>query len=187
LAEATRWAPWPDAPTGLEVDRGREILGRLPSAGRVRFTNSGTEAVMVAARIARAFTGRGVVAKFEGSYHGSWDDVAWSVGAGGGPRDAPEPVPATGGLTGHAGRALGLPYNDLDATARRLARDAPSIAALLVEPIANRMGLVLPKPGFLAGLRDLCDRHGILLVFDEIISFRLGWWAPWPDAPTSWR
>ncbi len=163
------------APTGLEIDLAREIRRRLPSAERVRFTNSGTEAVMLAARVARAFTGRPVVAKFEGSYHGSWDDVAWSVGGGGGPRDAPEPVPATGGLTGHAGRVLVLPYNDLDATAGLLARRAQSIAALLVEPIANRMGLVLPEPGFLAGLRDLCDRHGILLVFDEIISFRLGY------------
>jgi len=163
------------APTGLEIDLAREIRRRLPSAERVRFTNSGTEAVMLAARIARAFTGRPVVAKFEGSYHGSWDDVAWSVGGGDGPPDAPVPAPATGGLTGHAGRVLVLPYNDLDVAARLLARHAQSIAALLVEPIANRMGLVQPKPGFLAGLRDVCDRHGILLVFDEVISFRLGY------------
>jgi len=163
------------APTGLEIDLAREIRRRLPSAERVRFTNSGTEAVMLAARIARAFTGRSVIAKFEGSYHGSWDDVAWSVGGADGPPDAPVPVPATGGLTGHADRVLILPYNDLDATARLLARHARSIAAVLVEPIANRMGLVQPKPGFLAGLRDLCGRHGILLIFDEIISFRLGY------------
>ncbi len=84
-------------------------------------------------------------------------------------------MPATAGLTGHAGRVLVLPYNDLEATAHLVARHGRSIAALLVEPIANRMGLIQPRPGFLAGLRDLCDRHGILLVFDEIISFRLGY------------
>jgi glutamate-1-semialdehyde 2,1-aminomutase len=166
------------APTGLEADLAREIARRLPSAERVRFANSGTEAVMLAARIARAHTRRALVAKFEGSYHGSWDDVQWSVGAQGdgmGPASAPEPVAATGGLVGATGRALVLPYNDLDATARLLDRHGWDVAALLVEPIANRMGLVLPKPGFLQGLRDLCDRHGIVLVFDEIISFRLGY------------
>ena len=166
------------APTGLEAELARVIAGRLPSAERVRFANSGTEAVMLAARIARAHTGRALVAKFEGSYHGSWDDVQWSVGAQGdgmGPASAPQPVAATGGLVGANGRVLVLPYNDLDATARLLERHGWDVAALLVEPIANRMGLIQPRPGFLQGLRDLCDRHGIVLVFDEIISFRLGY------------
>lgn len=164
------------APTGLEVDLARELLRRLPSADRVRFANSGTEAVMLAARMARAFTGRSVIAKFEGSYHGSWDDVAWSVGPSGaamGPPDAPTPVAASGGLTDPAGRLLVLPYNDLDATARLLTRHGGSVAALFVEPIANRMGLVQARQGFLEGLRELCDRHGIMLVFDEVIAFRL--------------
>jgi len=166
------------APIGLEIDLAREIRRRLPSAERVRFTNSGTEAVMLAARIARAFTGRRVVAKFEGSYHGSWDDVAWSVGPSGdrmGAPSAPSPVAATGGLAGHGGRVLVLPFNDLEATARLVERHASALAALLVEPVPNRMGLVQPRPGFLQGLRDLCDRLGVLLVFDEIIAFRLGY------------
>jgi glutamate-1-semialdehyde 2,1-aminomutase len=166
------------APTGLEADLAAEILSRLPGADHIRFANSGTEAVMLAVRIARAFTGRPLVAKFEGSYHGSYDDMAWSVGPAGdamGSADAPRPVPATAGLVEAGGRVVVLPYNDLEATSRLLDRVGSNVAALLVEPIANRMGLVSPRPGFLAGLRDLCDRHGILLVFDEIISFRLGY------------
>lgn len=166
------------APTGLEIDLAREIRRRLPSAERVRFANSGTEAVMLAARMARAFTGRRVVAKFEGSYHGSWDDMAWSVGPTGdrmGSASAPSPVAATGGLAGHGGRVLVLPFNDLEATVDLVERHAAALAAVFVEPIANRMGLVQPKPGFLQGLRDLCDRLGVLLVFDEIIAFRLGY------------
>jgi len=166
------------APTGLETDLAREIGRRLPGVARVRFTNSGTEAVMLAARMARAFTGRPLVAKFEGSYHGSWDDVAWSVGPQGaamGESAAPAPVAATAGLVGASGRVLVLPFNNLEATARLLASHGARVAAVFVEPIANRMGLVQPGPGFLAGLRDLCDRHGALLVFDEVIAFRLGY------------
>jgi len=166
------------APTGLEAELAAEILRRVPAAERVRFANSGTEAVMLAVRIARAVTGRPLVAKFEGSYHGSYDDVVWSVGPASdamGPADAPTPVPATGGLVSAAGRVVVLPYNDLDATIHLLEHVGSQVAALLVEPIANRMGLVSPRPGFLAGLRELCDRHGILLIFDEIISFRLGY------------
>jgi glutamate-1-semialdehyde 2,1-aminomutase len=164
------------APTGLEVDLAREICARLPSAERVRFANSGTEAVMLAVRLARAYTSRPLVAKFEGSYHGSFDDVAWSVSTpGAGPVGEPEPVAASAGLGGGADRVLILPFNDLDATARLLDRNGSRVAALLVEPIANRMGLVQPKPGFLAGLRELTARHHIVLVFDEVISFRLGY------------
>lgn len=164
------------APTGLEIDLAREICRRVPSAERVRFTNSGTEAVMLAVRLARAFTGRPLVAKFEGSYHGSYDDVSWSVSTPGtGPADAPEPVAASAGLMPAAGRVLVLPYNDLDATVRRLDAHAREVAVLLVEPIANRMGLVQPKPGFLLGLREVSARHRIMLAFDEVISVRLGY------------
>lgn len=164
------------APTGLETDLAREICARLPSAERVRFTNSGSEAVMLAVRLARAFTGRPLVAKFEGSYHGSYDDVAWSVSTPGvGSAEAPAPVAASAGLPPATGRVLVLPYNDLDATSRLLSAQASDVAALLVEPIANRMGLVSPRPGFLAGLREITARHRITLIFDEIISFRLGY------------
>lgn len=164
------------APTGLETDLARRICERLLSAERVRFTNSGTEAVMLAIRLARAFTGRPVVAKFEGSYHGSYDDVQWSVSTpGAGPAQAPEPVAASAGLVTAAGRTLVLPYNDLASTTRVLEANAAHTAALLVEPIANRMGLVEPTAGFLEGLREITARHHIVLVFDEVISFRLGY------------
>ena len=164
------------APTGLEIDLARRICERLPSAERVRFANSGTEAVMLAIRLARAFTGRPIVAKFEGSYHGSYDDVQWSVSTpGAGPADAPEPVANSAGLAGARGRALVLPYNDLDATTRLLEAHATQTAAVLIEPIANRMGLIEPKTGFLAGLREITARHQIVLVFDEVISFRLAY------------
>ncbi len=163
------------APTGLETQLAREICRRLPSAERVRFTNSGTEAVMLAVRLARAFTGRPLVAKFEGSYHGSYDDVSWSVSTPGtGPADAPEPVAASAGLVSAADRVLVLPYNDLGAAVRLLETCARQVAILLVEPIANRMGLVPPGPGFLLGLREITARHRIVLAFDEVISFRLG-------------
>jgi len=164
------------APTGLETDLAREICARLPSAERVRFTNSGTEAVMLAARVARAFTGRALIAKFEGSYHGAYDDVQWSVSTPGmGSPEAPAPVAASAGLLRAEGRVLMLPYNDLDATTRVLGGQASEVAAVIVEPIANRMGMVSPKPGFLAGLRELTARYRIVLVFDEVISFRLGY------------
>ncbi len=164
------------APTGLETDLAREICARLPSAERVRFTNSGTEAVMLAARLARAFTGRTLVAKFEGSYHGAYDDMQWSVSTPGmGSAEAPAAVAASAGLLPSERRVLVLPYNDLDATARLLGGQADDVAAVFVEPVANRMGLVSPKPGFLAGLREITARSRMVLVFDEVISFRLGY------------
>jgi glutamate-1-semialdehyde 2,1-aminomutase len=163
------------APTGAEADLAREICSRLASADRVRFTNSGTEAVMLALRLARAYTGRALVAKFEGSYHGAYDDVQWSVSTPGmGSPETPSPVAASAGVLRPDGRVLVLPYNDLDATARLVGGQASDIAAVIVEPIANRMGMVSPKPGFLAGLREITARYRIVLVFDEIISFRLG-------------
>jgi glutamate-1-semialdehyde 2,1-aminomutase len=162
------------APTGAESDLAREICARLPSADRVRFTNSGTEAVMLAVRMSRAYTGRAIVAKFEGSYHGAYDDVQWSVSTPGvGSVEAPAPVAASAGLLRPDGRVLVLPYNDLDATSRLLGGQANEVAAVIVEPIANRMGMVSPKPGFLAGLREVTARYRIVLIFDEVISFRL--------------
>jgi glutamate-1-semialdehyde 2,1-aminomutase len=165
------------APTPLDVDFARLLCERLPAAERLRFTNSGTEAVMLALQFARGFTGRPLVAKFEGSYHGTYDDVSWSVGGGGdpGPPERPEPVPAAIGLPPGSGRALVLPFNDIVSTERLVAENADRLAAILVEPVPHRMGLVLPAPAFIEGLRALCDLYGILLVFDEVISFRLGY------------
>lgn len=166
------------APGRLEAELAHEIIRRLPSAEKVRFTNSGSEAVMLALRLARAFTGRDVIAKFEGSYHGSYDDVSWSVGGPAaklGEQARPNPVPESGGLPSGLGRTLVLPYNDLAATTTLVEQNADRLAALIVEPMASRMGLVLPSREFIEGLRKLCDKNGIVLIFDEVIAFRVGY------------
>ena len=166
------------APGRGEIELARELLRRLPSAELVRFTNSGSEAVMLALRLARGATGRNIVGKFEGSYHGSYDDVSWSVGppAGSvGDAKRPNAVPESAGLPSSLGRALVLPFNDLAATTALVEQHATGIAALIVEPVANRMGFVLPSKEFVQGLRALCDSHGIVMIFDEVISFRVGY------------
>jgi glutamate-1-semialdehyde 2,1-aminomutase len=139
----------------------------------VRFVSSGTEATMSALRLARAATGRKRILKFEGCYHGHAD--ALLVGAGSGV--------ATLGIAGSPGvpdeyvsLTLQAPFNDLAATAGLFARFGPEIACVIVEPVAGNMGCVPPVPGFLEGLRELCDRHGALLVFDEVMTgFRVAW------------
>jgi glutamate-1-semialdehyde 2,1-aminomutase len=165
------------APTESEIELADVICDRLPSAERVRFANSGSEAVMFAVRFARAFTGRDLVIKFEGSYHGSYDDVYWSVSPPGdrsGAPDRPAAVPESAGLTSSAGRVTVLRYNDVDSLEQTIGRHGDEIAAVIVEPVANRMGLIAPKPGFLRRARELCDAHGAVLIFDEVIVFRLG-------------
>ena len=165
------------APTEDATELASAILGRLKGAEKVRFTNSGTEAVMMAVRIARSATGRHMIAKFEGSYHGSYDDVSWSVNPGAGAVGSaaePNAVAESSGLPPAIGRTLVLPYNDLQATESLIEKHAGQVAALLVEPVANRMGLILPSKDFIQGLRKLCDRFGIVLIFDEVIAFRIG-------------
>ena len=165
------------APTELDVSFARLLCERLPSAERVRFTNSGTEAVMLAVQIARGHTGRDAVAKFEGSYHGTYDDVSWSVATGSpevGPAERPHAIAGSLGV-GEPSRTLVLPYNELEATEKLIEANADRIAAVFIEPIAHRMGLIEPEPGFLEALRELCTRFGIVLVFDEVIAFRVGY------------
>ena len=171
------------APTQNEVRLAEVLLGRLPGAERIRFANSGSEAVMMAVRFARAYraTRRGTastVVKFEGSYHGSYDDVSWSVSprvSDAGPGDAPRPVAETTGLAGTQGRVAVLPFNDVESLRRYIEAQRAEIAAVLVEPMANRIGLVMPDVAFLAEARALCTRFDIPLVFDEVISFRVGY------------
>lgn len=166
------------APGEQEVELAKELLQRLPAAEKVRFTNSGSEAVMLALRLARGATGRAVVAKFEGSYHGTYDDVSWSVGpppSKFGVASHPNPVPESAGLPSGLGRVLVLPYNNLDSASALIEQHAREIAALIIEPIANRMGFVLPRREFLQGLRELCNTHGIVMIFDEVIAFRVGY------------
>jgi len=154
-------------PSPDEVALGRAITRLLPSVERLRFVVSGTEACMAALRLARAATGREAVIKFEGCYHGHADPFLSSAGSGAltfGTPDSPG-VPAD--VVKHT---LTVPYNDLAAVARVFAAHAGRVAALIVEPVVGNMGLVLPEPGFLAGLRALCDRHGALLIFDEVMT-----------------
>ena len=161
------------APTLAEVEMAELIVAALPSVEMVRLVCSGTEATMSALRLARAATGRRRFVKFEGCYHGHGDAFLVAAGSGaatiGVPSSpgVPEPVTAD---------TLLAPYNDLDAVAALFARQGDDIAAVFVEPIAGNMNLVPPVPGFLAGLRALCDRHGALLVFDEVMTgFRVAW------------
>jgi glutamate-1-semialdehyde 2,1-aminomutase len=161
------------APTLAEVELAELVVSAVPSLDMVRLVSSGTEATMSALRLARAATGRDLFLKFEGCYHGHGD--AFLVAAGSGA--ATIGVPSSPGVPrAVTGATLVAPYNDLEAVEALFAAHGPSIAAVFVEPLAGNMGLVPPLPGFLAGLRALCDRHGALLVFDEVMTgFRVAW------------
>ncbi len=161
------------APTELEIELARLITEAMPGVEMVRFVNSGTEATMSALRLARAATGRPLVIKFAGCYHGHVDSLLVAAGSGAmtfGIPDSPGVPPAVAQTT------LVLPYNDLAAVERAFASHGREIAAVIVEPVAGNMGVVPPRPGFLEGLRQLTRDHGALLIFDEVITgFRLGY------------
>ena len=167
------------ASTPEEVALAELLVARVPALERVRFGNSGTEAVMMAIKAARAYTGRDRIAKFEGAYHGYYDDVQVSFSSRApewGPDDAPASLPSSGGIPKHRVlETLVLPWNDPDATERLIAQHRNELAAVLVDPLSNRMGFIPPAEGFLAFLRALTRAHGILLIFDEVISFRVGY------------
>ena len=159
------------APTGLEVQMAEIITRIVPSIEVVRMVNSGTEATMSAIRLARAFTGREKIVKFEGCYHGNGDSFLIKAGSGAltlGVPDSPG-VPA-----GTAMGTLTARYNDLDSVRKVIDSSPGSIAAIIVEPVVGNMGCVAPAHGFLEGLRNLCDLNGIVLIFDEVMTgFRL--------------
>ena len=162
----------------LEIEVAEKISRLVPCAERVRFSNSGSEAVHMALRLARACTGRVKHVRFEGHYHGWFDSVFYSYAPpleAAGPREAPIPVPVSKGQPPSDGKnVIVLPWNDLGLVEKTLAARSGEIAALITEPVMCNMGGILPRPGFLQGLRDLCTKHGVVLIFDEVITgFRL--------------
>jgi glutamate-1-semialdehyde 2,1-aminomutase len=162
------------APTEGEVRLAERIVDALPSVEMVRLVSSGTEAAMSAIRLARGYTGRDAILKFEGCYHGH-SDALLARGAGSGV--ATLGIPGSPGVTEGAARdTLTVAYNDLAAARTAFAERAGEVAAVIVEPVAANMGVVPPEPGFLEGLRELCTAHRSILIFDEVITgFRLAY------------
>ena len=173
------------APTWAEVELAELICEIFPSIEKVRLVNSGTEATMSAVRLARGYTGKRKIIKFDGCYHGHADSFLVKAGSG----------VATLGIPGSPGvpeeivaNTISLPYNDLAAVEEAFAKMGEDIACVIVEPIAGNMGVVPPKPGFLEGLREITKKHGALLIFDEVITgFRVslsgaqGLYGVYPD------
>ena len=155
------------APTEIEVEMAETLCRLLPSIEMVRLVSSGTEATMSALRLARGFTGRSKIVKFEGCYHGHGDSLLVKAGSGaltfGQPSSAGVPAAI-------ANETVVVPYNDLAAVEAAFAQAGNDIACIIVEPIAGNMNLVMPIAGFLQGLRDVCDKHGAVLIFDEVMT-----------------
>jgi glutamate-1-semialdehyde 2,1-aminomutase len=172
----------------LEIELAERVRDRIPSMERLRFTSSGTEAVMSAVRLARAATGRDLIVKFAGGYHGHSDGLLVEAGSG----LATHAIPGSAGVpTAAAAATIVLPYNDSAAAEFAFTEHAGLIAAVVVEPVAANVGVIPPAPGFLEALRDLTGRDGALLIFDEVITgFRVArggaqeWYGVRPDLTT---
>lgn len=159
------------APTEIEVEMAKLVAELVPSIEKVRMVNSGTEATMSAIRLARGYTGKDKFIKFEGCYHGHGDSFLIAAGSG----LVTLGIPNSPGVTkGTAADTLLAKFNDLQNVQELVGKHKGEIAAIILEPVAGNMGLVLPDPGFLEGLRTLCDAEGIILIFDEVMTgFRL--------------
>jgi glutamate-1-semialdehyde 2,1-aminomutase len=161
------------APTPREIELARWLCGALPALEQVRLVSSGTEATMTALRLARAFTGRPKVIKFDGCYHGHADPLLVRAGSGAMTLGVPD---SAGVPEAIASLTLVARFNDLEEIAARFAAEGEAIAAVIVEPVVGNMGLVPPAPGFLDGLRRITEEHGALLIIDEVMTgFRLAW------------
>ena len=155
------------APTEREVEFAEALCAAIPSMEKVRLCSSGTEACMSALRLARGFTGRDKIVKFEGCYHGHADFLLVKAGSGAATFGVPD---SAGVPAGAAQNTLTVAYNDLDAVRALFAAEGSQIAAIIVEPVVGNMGCVPPAPGFLEGLREICTAHGALLVLDEVMT-----------------
>ena len=159
------------APTAAEVEMAELIVQMVPSVEKVRMVNSGTEATMSAIRVARGYTGKDKFIKFEGNYHGHGDSFLISAGSGAITMGNPD---SPGVTKGTAMDTLLAPYNNIEKVKQLVDANRDEVAAIILEPVAGNMGCVLPAPGFLEGLRKLCDEEGIVLIFDEVMTgFRL--------------
>lgn len=179
----------------LEIEAAEKFVEIVPCAEMVRFSSSGSEAVHAAMRLARGVTGRTKIVRFEGHYHGWLDNEFWNTAPPldkAGPREEPTPLPATKGQVLSDGQNLIIrPWNDLEIIRRTFERHGREIAAVITEPIMCNCGGIMPKAGFLEGLRELCTKHGVLLIFDEVITgFRVslggaqGYFGITPDLGT---
>jgi glutamate-1-semialdehyde 2,1-aminomutase len=158
-------------PTELEVDMAELILSMVPNVDMIRMVSSGTEACMSAVRLARGYTGKNKIIKFEGCYHGHADAFLVKAGSGVATLDIQTVPGVTGGVSNDT---LTAPYNDLDAVEQLVKSNKGEVAAIIIEPVAGNMGCILPDPGFLEGLRLICTNENIVLIFDEVMTgFRL--------------
>lgn len=154
-------------PTELESQLAELIVSMMPSIERIRFVSSGTEATSSAVRLARGYTGRSKIVKFAGCYHGHGDSFLIAAGSGALTAGVPDSPGVTEGV---ARDTIVLPFNDVAAIEEAFEADPQAIAAVIVEPYPGNMGLVLPRPGYLAALRELCTRYGAVLIFDEVMT-----------------
>lgn len=161
------------APTELETEMAKLVVERVPSVEIVRMVNSGTEATMSALRLARAYTKRSKIVKFEGGYHGHSDSLLIKAGSGVATLGLPD---SPGVLENTAHHTITIPFNDLESFRVACEKFGEEIAAVIVEPIAGNMGVVPPEPGYLEGLREITEQYGIVLIFDEVMTgFRVGY------------